>query len=154
MAKNFLTQIFGSRNDRLLKQYRKRADRINALEAQFEQLSDEQLRAKTQEFRERVAAGAPLDEPGGATATVDRVVEIGGPGRLRLVHANDSKDVRGSMKDRHERIGRGHIGAAAFGELFAHPALAGVPFVLETPGSRDEDGDLAVLRAIRDGVRP
>lgn len=100
------------------------------------------------------AAGAPLDESGGATATVDRVVEIGGPGRLRLVHANDSKDVRGSMKDRHERIGRGHIGAAAFGELFAHPALAGVPFVLETPGSRDEDGDLAVLRAIRDGVRP
>ena len=62
MAKNFLTQIFGSRNDRLLKQYRKRADRINALEAQFEQLSDEQLRAKTQEFRERVAAGTALDD--------------------------------------------------------------------------------------------
>ncbi len=62
MAKNFLTQIFGSRNDRLLKQYRKRADRINALEAQFEQLSDEQLRAKTQEFKDRVAAGTALDE--------------------------------------------------------------------------------------------
>ena len=62
MAKNFLTQIFGSRNDRLLKQYRKRADRINALEAQFEQLSDEQLRAKTQEFKERVAAGTALDD--------------------------------------------------------------------------------------------
>ncbi|NKE66436.1 preprotein translocase subunit SecA [Ramlibacter sp. RBP-2] len=62
MAKNFLTQIFGSRNDRLLKQYRKRAERINALEAQFEQLSDEQLRGKTQEFKERVAAGAALDE--------------------------------------------------------------------------------------------
>ena len=62
MAKNFLTQIFGSRNDRLLKQYRKRADRINALEAQFEQLGDEQLRAKTQEFKERVAAGTALDD--------------------------------------------------------------------------------------------
>ena len=62
MAKNFLTQIFGSRNDRLLKQYRKRADRINALEAQFEQLSEEQLRAKTQEFKERVAAGTALDD--------------------------------------------------------------------------------------------
>lgn len=99
------------------------------------------------------AAGAPLDEPGGATATVDRVVEIGGPGRLRLVHANDSQDVRGSMKDRHERIGQGHIGTAAFGELFAHPALDGVPFVLETPGSRDEGGDLDVLKAIRD-ARP
>ncbi|MHB1121590.1 MAG: preprotein translocase subunit SecA [Ramlibacter sp.] len=62
MAKNFLTQIFGSRNDRLLKQYRKKADRINALEAQFEQLGDEQLRAKTQEFRQRVAAGTALDD--------------------------------------------------------------------------------------------
>lgn len=95
------------------------------------------------------AAGAPLDEPGGAVATVDRVLEIGGPGRLRLVHANDSKDVRGAMKDRHERIGQGHIGTGAFRELFAHPALDGVPFVLETPGSRDEDGDLEVLKALR-----
>jgi deoxyribonuclease IV len=97
------------------------------------------------------AAGAPLDEPGGASATVDRVVEIGGPGRLRLVHANDSKDVRGAMKDRHERIGQGHIGTGAFRELFAHPALDGVPFVLETPGSREEGGDLEVLKALRDG---
>ncbi len=58
------------------------------------------------------AAGAPLDEPGGTTATVDRIVEIGGPGRLRLIHANDSMDVRGAFKDRHQRIGEGHIGEA------------------------------------------
>jgi preprotein translocase subunit SecA len=62
MAKNFLTQIFGSRNDRLLKQYRKKADRINALEAQYEQLGDEALRAKTQEFKDRVSAGASLED--------------------------------------------------------------------------------------------
>jgi preprotein translocase subunit SecA len=62
MAKNFLTQIFGSRNDRLLKQYRKKAERIAALEAQFEQLSEEQLRAKTQEFKERIANGTSVDE--------------------------------------------------------------------------------------------
>ncbi len=61
MAKNFLTQIFGSRNDRLLKQYRKTVDRINALEPQLEALSDEALRAKTQEFRDRVAGGETLD---------------------------------------------------------------------------------------------
>ena len=47
MATNFLTQIFGSRNDRLLKQYRKTVERINALEPQFEKLSDDALRAKT-----------------------------------------------------------------------------------------------------------
>ncbi len=96
------------------------------------------------------AAGAPLDEPGGTTATLDRVVEIGGPGRLRLVHANDSKDVRGAFKDRHERIGEGHIGTGAFTELFAHPATDGVPFVLETPGSRDDDNpDIALLKQLR-----
>ncbi|MEY4712253.1 MAG: putative preprotein translocase SecA subunit [Pseudomonadota bacterium] len=61
MAKNFLTQIFGSRNDRLLKTYRKTVDRISALEPQLEALSDEALRAKTQEFRDRAAAGEALD---------------------------------------------------------------------------------------------
>ncbi|NYG56254.1 deoxyribonuclease IV [Nocardioides perillae] len=97
------------------------------------------------------AAGAPLDEPGGATATLDRVVEVGGPGRLRLVHANDSLDVRGSFRDRHEKIGQGRIGTDAFRELLAHPATAGVPLVLETPGSRDaDDPDIPLLKRLRD----
>jgi preprotein translocase subunit SecA len=61
MASNFLTKIFGSRNDRLLKTYRKTIDQINALEPQFEKLDDEQLRAKTQEFKDRVAKGESLD---------------------------------------------------------------------------------------------
>ena len=61
MAINFLTQIFGSRNDRMIKQYRKTVVLINALEAQYEALSDEQLRAKTDEFRARVAQGESLD---------------------------------------------------------------------------------------------
>jgi deoxyribonuclease-4 len=100
------------------------------------------------------AAGAPLDEPGGTTATVDRIVEMGGPGRLRLVHANDSMDVRGAFKDRHERIGAGHIGTGAFEELFAHPATAGVPFVLETPGSRDAgNADIPLLKQLRASAR-
>jgi deoxyribonuclease-4 len=99
------------------------------------------------------AAGAPLDEAGGAAATVERIGEIAGPDRLRLVHANDSKDVRGAMKDRHEQIGKGHIGSDAFVELFAHPALEGVPFVLETPGSREPGGDVDVLKALRDVAR-
>lgn len=61
MASNILTKIFGSRNDRLLKTYRKTVERINALETQYEKLDDEQLRAKTQEFKNRVAAGEDLD---------------------------------------------------------------------------------------------
>ena len=61
MASNILTKIFGSRNDRLLKTYRKTVDQINALETQYEKLDDDQLRAKTQAFKERVAAGETLD---------------------------------------------------------------------------------------------
>jgi preprotein translocase subunit SecA len=61
MAINILTKIFGSRNDRLLKQYRAVVTRINALEPQFEQLSDDGLRAKTQEFKDRIAQGESLD---------------------------------------------------------------------------------------------
>ncbi len=62
MATNFLTQIFGSRNDRLLKQYRKTVARINALEPEFEKLGDDALRAKTQEFKDRIAKGESLDD--------------------------------------------------------------------------------------------
>ena len=61
MATNFLTKIFGSRNDRLLKQYRKTVAIINAKEPEYEALSDEALRAKTQEFKQRVAGGESLD---------------------------------------------------------------------------------------------
>jgi preprotein translocase subunit SecA len=61
MATNFLTKLFGSRNDRLLKQYRRTVEQINALEPGLEQLSDEQLRGKTEEFRDRLAKGEELD---------------------------------------------------------------------------------------------
>ena len=62
MFPKILTQIFGSRNDRLLKTYRRTVESINALEPRFEQLSDAELRARTDEFRQRVAAGVTLDE--------------------------------------------------------------------------------------------
>jgi preprotein translocase subunit SecA len=61
MALSFLTHIFGSRNERLLKQYRKTVAQINALEPTLEKLSDDALRAKTDEFKTRVANGETLD---------------------------------------------------------------------------------------------
>ena len=61
MAINILTKIFGSRNDRLLKQYRSVVSRVNALETQLESLTDDDLRDKTQEFRDRIAKGELLD---------------------------------------------------------------------------------------------
>jgi len=62
MTTGFLQKIFGSRNQRLVKQYQKTVAAINALEPQIEQYTDQQLRAKTDEFRERVANGTSLDE--------------------------------------------------------------------------------------------
>ncbi len=62
MLPKLLTSIFGSRNDRLLKLYRRVVEKVNALEPQFERLDDAALRARTDEFRQRVAAGATLDE--------------------------------------------------------------------------------------------
>ena len=62
MLPKLLTQIFGSRNERPLKTYRKDVERINALEPQFEGLSDDQLRAKTEEFKQRIANGETVDD--------------------------------------------------------------------------------------------
>ncbi len=62
MLPKLLTSIFGSRNDRLLKQYRKVVQQINALEPRFEQMDDAALRSFTDELRARVAGGTTLDE--------------------------------------------------------------------------------------------
>ncbi|RZI43596.1 preprotein translocase subunit SecA [Herbaspirillum sp. HC18] len=59
---SLLTQIFGSRNQRLIKQYQKTVREINALEPAMEKLSDAELQAKTPEFKDRVAKGAKLDD--------------------------------------------------------------------------------------------
>jgi preprotein translocase subunit SecA len=61
MFSDVLKMIFGSRNDRLLKQYRTQVNKINALEPAMKALSDEALRAKTGEFKARVEKGESLD---------------------------------------------------------------------------------------------
>jgi len=61
MLNSFLTRIFGSRNERVLRQLGKSVAQINALEPKYQALSDDELRARTDEFRQRLAAGATLD---------------------------------------------------------------------------------------------
>ena len=62
MFSSILRKVFGSRNDRLLKKLRKNVDAINALEAEFEKLSDEALKAKTDVFKARIEKGETLDD--------------------------------------------------------------------------------------------
>ncbi len=98
------------------------------------------------------AAGHDLAAPGGTAAALDLLAATAGDGRLRLIHANDSKDACGSARDRHENIGAGRIGAEAFAELFRHPASRGVPLVIETPGRGTDPHrvDVETLKALRD----
>jgi deoxyribonuclease-4 len=96
------------------------------------------------------AAGHDMAAPGGMKLLLDELVATVGEGRLRLIHANDSKDVAGAHKDRHENIGTGHIGAEPFGDLFTHPATAGVPLIIETPGGPEgHAADVARLKQLR-----
>jgi deoxyribonuclease-4 len=91
-------------------------------------------------------------------ATLDALEATIGPGRLGLVHANDSLDECGSKRDRHTTIGAGSLGVAPFAELLAHPSLVGVPVVVETPSERDgvpwagHAADIALLCSLRDGT--
>lgn len=100
------------------------------------------------------AAGHDLAAAGGAAAMLGELTATA-PGRLALVHANDSRDGCGSRHDRHESVGKGQVGLAAFGGLLAHPATAGVPFIVETPGGKQgHAADVAALRGLREtGLR-
>ncbi|PZG38992.1 endonuclease IV [Spongiactinospora gelatinilytica] len=95
------------------------------------------------------AAGHDLAAPGGVRETFDALHAIA-PGRLKLIHANDSKDPVGSNRDHHENIGAGHIGAEAFGEIMRHPVAAGVPLCVETPGKAVKHReDIELLKRLR-----
>jgi deoxyribonuclease IV len=96
------------------------------------------------------AAGHDLSAPGGVDSMLAELAAVA-PGRFRLCHANDSKDACGSLRDRHQSIGGGQLGTAAFADLLRHPATDGVPFVVETPGGQQAHAaDIAALRRLRD----
>lgn len=83
----------------------------------------------------------------GILTEFDKVI---GLNRLKAIHLNDSLNDRGSHKDRHARIGEGHIGWEAFTRIINHPVLRDLPFILETPN--DDAGwtdEIARLRAAR-----
>lgn len=97
------------------------------------------------------AAGHDIKSKGGMKKTLDLLVEVAGKERIQLIHANDSMDVLGSLKDRHENLGEGEIGIKPFEELIAHPSVKNAPLILETPGEEPEHGkEIGILKKIRD----
>ena len=96
------------------------------------------------------AAGHDIAKKGGMKETLDLLVEVAGIERFQLIHANDSMDVCGALKDRHQNIGKGFIGEAPFKELLKHPAVVNAPLILETPGMEPEHGEeIALLKKLR-----
>ena len=85
-----------------------------------------------------------VDDLDGVLQHFDEVI---GLSRLKAVHFNDSKNPRGSHKDRHEKLGDGAIGLEALRRIALHPALAGRPFILETPN--DDAGYIREIRLVK-----
>ncbi|WP_295241398.1 deoxyribonuclease IV [Veillonella sp.] len=82
----------------------------------------------------------------GVMESFDKIV---GLDRLHAIHLNDSKNPRGAHKDRHEKIGEGHIGLEAITKVINHPALRNLPFYLETPNELDGHAkEIALLRSV------
>jgi len=95
------------------------------------------------------AAGYALDRPEGVAACFEELRATGLAERLVLVHANDSRDPRGSRRDRHEHVGRGFIGRQGFRAILARPELAGLAVVVETEGdARAHRRDIEALRRL------
>jgi deoxyribonuclease IV len=95
------------------------------------------------------AAGYALDTPAGVQACFDQIRRLGLSGRLRLIHANDSKFPRGARRDSHTHIGEGHIGEAGFRAILADPAVRRCAVICETPGRlEDHARNIATLRRL------
>jgi deoxyribonuclease-4 len=95
------------------------------------------------------AAGAPLDEPDGVAETLSDLRRYRLSRKLRLVHANDARDPRGSRRDRHTHPGDGFIGEKGFRAILGHPAVRRCAVLVETRGGSEEHGrDVATLRRL------
>ena len=95
-----------------------------------------------------LASGYDIVSKDGLAATMLAARETLGLENVPVFHANDSKTPLGSRVDRHEHIGDGHIGKAAFRRLLAHPALADKAFILETP-QIDEGDEIRNIKTLK-----
>ncbi len=93
---------------------------------------------------------AGYDVIGNLDGVLDEFDRVIGLGRLKAIHLNDSLNPPASHKDRHAKIGEGHIGLEALSRVINHPKLKDLPFILETPNEHDGyKKEIALLRAER-----
>ena len=91
---------------------------------------------------------AGYDIAGNLEAVLEEFDRVIGLSRLYALHLNDSKNPLASHKDRHERLGEGYLGMEAFYRIVEHPALRGLPMILETPN--ELPGYAAEIKLLRE----
>ena len=103
------------------------------------------------------ATGYDVCTPEGVSDLVDEIDSKIGLKQLKLLHVNDSRDARGSNRDRHAPIGKGEIGRRGFRAFLSEPRFQDVPVVLEGPGIDGGATDLKDVeltrRLLREGIR-
>ncbi len=95
------------------------------------------------------ASGYDLRTDAGLDGLLDEIDRYVGLGRLRLLHANDSRAPLGSAVDRHANIGAGELGEATFARLLARPVLADLPWVMEVPGYEGRGPDARSIETLK-----
>ena len=99
------------------------------------------------------AAGYPLSDSKEYKQTTKKFDDIIGLDKLRIIHMNDSKKEFGSRRDRHEHIGKGHIGIEAFRNIVNDKRLEKIPMILETPKEEELKEDIENLKVLRSLVK-
>jgi deoxyribonuclease-4 len=94
------------------------------------------------------AAGYDLRTAQGVEETMRKFDSVLGLGLLRVIHLNDSKGDLGCCRDRHEHVGLGYIGKEGFRALFRNAAVSDLPFIMETPESRDDSAEIKRVRGL------
>jgi deoxyribonuclease-4 len=123
--------------------------RFEQIGALFERLGRDARLGLCVDTAHTFASGYDLRTDDGISQAVDEISRFIGLDRLMLIHANDSKVGLSSAVDRHENIGKGHLGEEAFIKMLSHPALKDVPWVLEVPGYDNKGPDLQNVLALK-----
>ena len=99
------------------------------------------------------AAGYSIGDPKDYKKTMKKFASRNGIDKLKVIHMTDSNKEYGSRKDRHEHIGKGHIGIEAFRNIVNDKRLKNIPMILETPKEEELKEDIENLKLLRSLVK-